>query len=112
MLKFEKATYSRLALNEAMKQLKAVHITARWKSCYYPIYSDLNAINVWLEDHAGNSAAFHCYYLEEYKDRLYNHYKDTTAKQFSRLARLAKRDMIENIHSIFRDGKAGLLNII
>lgn len=112
MLKIEKATYSRLALNEGMKQIKSVHLTAARKNCYYPIYSDLKAANNWLEDYGGNSAAFYCYQLEEYKDRLYNHFKETTAAEFARLARRAKRAMIDNINAIFRDGEAGSLNIV
>lgn len=112
MIKVEKATYSRLALNEGLKQLKAVHLTAARKNCYYPIYSDLNAINDWLEDNAGNRFAFSCYYLQEYRDRLYNHYKGTTKAGFARLARLAKREMIENILSILREGEAGNVNIV
>lgn len=44
MIKIEKAAYSRLALNEGMKQLKSVHLTATRKNCYYPIYSNLNEI--------------------------------------------------------------------
>lgn len=109
MIKVEKATYSRLALNEGLKQLKAVHLTAARKNCYYPIYSDLNAVNDWLEDNAGNRFAFSCYYLQEYRDRLYKHYKETTKADF---ARLAKRDMIENILSILREGEAGNVNIV
>ena len=31
---------------------------------------------------------------------------------YSRLARLAKRDMIENILSILREGEAGNVNIV
>ncbi len=112
MKEFEKAAYSRLALNEGMKQIKAVRLTAPRKNCYYPIYSDLKAANNWLEDYAGNRHAFYCYQLEEYKDRLYNHYKETTAADFARLARRAKRAMMENINSIFRDGEAGSLDIV
>lgn len=112
MIKVEKATYSRLALNEGMKQIKAVRLTAARKDCYYPIYSDLQAANNWLEDYGGNRHAFYCYHLEEYRNRLYKHYKETTKADFSRLARLAKRDMIENILSILREGKAGNVNIV
>ena len=112
MIKVEKATYSRLALNEGLKQIKAVHLTATRKNCYYPIYSDLNAVNNWLEDNAGNRFAFSCYHLEEYRDRLYKHYKETTKADFARLARLAKRDMIENILSILRESEAGNVNIV
>ena len=112
MIKVEKATYSRLALNEGLKQIKAVRLTASRKACYYPIYSNLNSANNWLEDHAGNCFAFSCYHLEEYRDRLYKHYKETTKADFSRLARLAKRDMIENILSILREGEAGNVNIV
>lgn len=112
MIKSEKATYSRLALNEGLKQIKAVRLTAAWKNCYYPIYSDLQAANNWLENHAGNRFAFSCYRLQEYRDRLYNHYKETTKADFARLARLSKRDMTENILSIFREGEAGNVNIV
>ena len=93
MKEFEKAAYSRLALNEGMKQIKAVRLTAPRKNCYYPIYSDLKAANNWLEDYAGNRHAFYCY-------------------QLARLARRAKRAMMENINSIFRDGEAGSLDIV
>ena len=116
MVKPEKAAYSRLALNEGLKQLKAVHLTAARKNsgpdCYYPIYSNLNEIKNWLEDYGGNRHAFYCYHLEEYRNRLYNHYKETTKSDFSRLARLSKRDMIENILSILREGEAGNVNIV
>ena len=111
MIKIEKAAYGRLALNEGMKQLKSVHLTATRKNCYYPIYSNLNEIKNWLEDYGGNRHAFYCYRLEEYMDRLYNHYKETTKADFARLARLTKRDMIENILSILREGKAGNVDI-
>lgn len=112
MVKPEKAAYSRLALNEGLKQLKAVHLTAARKNCYYPIYSNLNEIKNWLEDYGGNRHAFYCYHLEEYRNRLYNHYKETTKSDFSRLARLSKMDMIENILSILREGEAGNVNIV
>lgn len=112
MMKFEKATYGRLALNEGLKQIKAVHLTAARKDCYYPIYSDLKSANNWLEDYAGNRHAFYCYQLEEYKDRLYNHYKETTATEFAKLARRAKRAMIENIGLIFKDWENGSLDIV
>ena len=48
MKEFEKAAYSRLALNEVMNHIKAVRLTAPRKNCYYPIYSDLKAANNWL----------------------------------------------------------------
>lgn len=107
MIKTEKATYSRLALNEGLKQLKAVHLTASRKACYYPIFDSLKTVSEWLEDYAGNRAAFYCCRLEEYRDRLYRHYKETTKADFARLARLTKRDMTENILSILREGEAG-----
>lgn len=112
MIKTEKATYSRLALNEGLKQLKAVHLTASRKACYYPIFDSLKTVSEWLEDYAGNRAAFYCCRLEEYRDRLYRHYKETTKADFARLARLTKRDMTENILSILREGEAGNVNIV
>lgn len=112
MSDIEKATYSRLSLNEGLKQLKAVHLTAARKNCYYPIYSNLKAANDFLEDHAGNYFAFYSYRLEEYKERLYNHFKDTTTADFSRLARLAKRDLIENVLAILREAEAGNVNLV
>ena len=112
MIKPEKASYSRLALNEGLKQLKSVHLTTTRKNCHYPLFYELNKINEWLEDNAGNRFAFHCYYLEEYKDRLYNHYSDTTKKELSRLARLSKSDMINNIESIFQCGANGSVDIL
>ena len=91
---------------------QAVNLTAARKNCYYPIYSNLNEIKNWLEDYGGNRHAFYCYHLEEYRNRLYSHYKETTKADFARLARLAKRDMTENILSIFREGEAGNVDIV
>ncbi len=92
--------------------IEKVRLTARLKACYFPIYDSLKKVCEWLEDYGGNRHAFYCYRLEEYKDRLYNHYKETTKADFARLARLTKRDMTENILSILREGEAGNVNIV
>ena len=112
MIKTEKATYSLVALNEGLKQLQKVRLTARLKACYYPIFDSLKSISEWLEDYGGNCAAFYCCRLEEYRDRLYYHYNETTKADFARLARLTKRDMTENILSILHEGEAGNVNIV
>ena len=112
MIKSEKATYSLTALNEGLTQLEEVCLTARLKACYFPIYDSLKKVSEWLEDYGGNRHAFYCCRLEEYKNRLYNHYKETSKADFARLARLTKRDMTENILSILREGEDGNVNIV
>lgn len=112
MIKTEKTTYSLVALNEGLTQLQEVRLTARLKACYYPIFDSLKSICEWLEDYGGNKHAFYCCRLEEYRNRLYNHYKETTKADFARLARLTKQDMTENILSILREGEAGNVNIV
>ena len=100
MVKPEKAAYSRLALNEGLKQLKAVHLTAARKNCYYPIYSNLNEIKNWLEDYGGNRHAFYCYHLEEYRNRLYNQYKETTSEFMTFMFTVFVQEVPEAMHEL------------
>jgi len=112
MIKPEKAAYSRLALNEGLKQLKAVHLTAARKNCYYPIYSNLNEIKNWLEDYGGNRHAFYCYHLEDFNRSNYRpviaRFDNTTCW----LSLAACTTTSENILSIFREGEAGNVDIV
>lgn len=112
MLKMEKATYSRTALEEGLKQLKGIRLTVRLKAGHYTLYYNLKQVCEWLEDYAGNSAAFYSCHLEQYKDRLYHHYSDTTKAEFSRLARLSRNELSGIIHDIFQEGEQGNVNII
>lgn len=112
MLKAEKATYSRTALESGIKQLKGIRLTVRQKAGHHALCYELKQVCEWLEDNAGNSAAFYSCYLEQYKDRLYRHYKTTTKAELSKLARLAKKELLEIIQSIFHYGEQGSVNIV
>lgn len=112
MLKTEKATYSRIALEAEEKQLKGIRLTVRQKAGHYTLYYNLKQACEWLEDNAGNPAAFYSYHLEQYKDRLYHHFKSTTKAELSRLARLAKKELLETVQAIFQYGEQGSVNII
>lgn len=112
MLKTEKATYSKSALEAGEKQLKGIRLTVRQKAGHYTLCHELKQACEWLEDYAGNPAAFYSCHLEQYKDHLYHHYKTTTKAELSKLARLAKKELLEIIQSIFQYGEQGSVNIV
>ena len=50
MLKTEKATYSRTALEAGEKQLKGIRLTVRQKAGHYTLYYNLKQACEWLEE--------------------------------------------------------------
>ena len=111
-MKFEKATYSRKALNEGLKRLNGIGITANRKNAHYPIYYQLKEVNEWLQDNAGNTTYFYkLYQLEIYREAVTVLYQSTTKASLDKMARLAKKEMQGMIHSIFQDAECGNLNI-
>jgi len=111
-MKFEKATYSRRVLNEGLRKVKSINITAKIKGCHYSIYFALKDVTEWLQDNAGNSSYFYQpYYLEQYRDGI-NNFSSTTKKELDRQARLAKREIAGMIQSVLQDGKTGEVNLV
>lgn len=112
MIEFEKATYSRLALEEGLNKLKKIHLTVKRKNSHYALYPEIRNVKEWLEDNAGNPAAFYFpYHLSRYEKHLYNYYSSTTKAELDKLARLAKKELSEIIYSIFQGYENGDLNI-
>ena len=111
-MKFEKATYSKKSLNGGLRKLNDIRITATRKNSHYPIYYQLKEVNEWLQDNAGNTAYFYKpYQLERYREAVIVLYKSTTKVSLDKMARLAKKEMLEMIHLIFQDAECGNVNI-
>ena len=111
-MKSEKATYNRKALNEGLKKLDGIGITAKRKNAHYPIYTELKEVNEWLQDNAGNTTYFYNpYHLEVYREAVNRLYQSTTKAALDKMARLAKKEMLGMIHSIFQDAECGDVNM-
>lgn len=108
----EKATYNRKALNEGLKMLNGIGITAKRKNAHYPIYSEMKKVNEYLQDNAGNTIYFYKpYHLETYREAVNRLYQNTTKAALDKMARLAKKEMQNMIYLVFQDAECGNVNM-